>query len=63
MLLAEYGLGFKFDPYVVVACMLVQEGADPHIKNRLGESPLQKCTSDIASVVRQFARKHRLVGL
>lgn len=41
--------------------MLVQEGADPHIKNKLGESPLQKCPSDLASVVKTFAQKHGFV--
>jgi E3 ubiquitin-protein ligase mind-bomb len=58
LLLAQYGSGFKFDPYIVVACMLVQEGADPHIKNRIGQSPLQKCPSDLASVVRMFTQGH-----
>ena len=41
--------------------MLVQEGADPHIKNRIGQSPLQKCPSDLASVVRMFTQGHGLV--
>ena len=43
--------------------MLVQEGADPHIKNTLGESPLQKCPSDLASVVKTFAQKQGFVAV
>ena len=41
--------------------MLVQEGADPHIKNKNGESPLQKCPPDLATVVKTFAQKHGFV--
>ena len=63
LLLAQYGSGFKFDPYIVVACMLVQEGADPHIKNLIGQSPLQKCPPDLASVVRMFAQGQGLVDV
>ena len=55
------GSGFKFDPYIVVACMLVQEGADPLIKNTRGESPLQKCPADVGSVIKMFSQKHRFV--
>ena len=50
--------GFEFEAYVVVACMLVQEGADLHLKNKMGQSPLQRCTSDLAAVVKAFAQKH-----
>ena len=63
LLLAQYGSGFKFDPYIVVACMLVQEGADPHIKNLIGQNPLQKCPPDLASVVRMFAQERGSVSV
>ena len=35
----------------VVACFLVQEGADASICNGEGNTPLQKCTPDIADYV------------
>jgi hypothetical protein len=60
VLLKEYGLGLTLDPYVIAACMLVQEGADPLVKNIRGESPLQKCAPDIGSVIRLFAQKQGL---
>ena len=56
-LVAGYEHGRGFEPYFLVACMLVQEGADPLVKNRLGEPPLQKCRSDVAPVIRLFAQK------
>ena len=55
--MAGYGDRQRFDPYVIVACMLVQEGADPHIKTRLGDSPLQKCGSDVQSIIKLFAKE------
>lgn len=41
----------------MVMCMLVQEGANPTLKNRNGQSPFSACTSDITTVVRTFAEK------
>ena len=61
-LLASYS-GFQFEPYIVVMCMLVQEGADPTLKNRNGQSPLVACTPDVAMVVRTMAQIHGSVGI
>ena len=58
--MADYG-GFQFDPYLMVVFMLVQEGADPHIKNRIGHGPLQICPSDVATLIRTFTQYRGLV--
>ena len=47
-------------PGVVVACFLVQEGADIHLTNKNGLTPLQMCSksSEIVAKVLEFAEKH-----
>ena len=37
--------------YIVVACFLVQEGANFHIKNKDGRSPYQSLSSEEASLI------------
>lgn len=50
--------GFRIEPYVVVACFLVQEGGDMHMKNMLGQSPFQICSSDVGALITTFVQKH-----
>ena len=56
--LSEDHKGFMIDPYVVVACFLVQEGGDLHIKNNNGISPLQLCPSDVSTLISTFVQKY-----
>ena len=42
--------------------MLVQEGADPHIKNRVGHGPLDICPSDVATLIKTFTQHRGLVA-
>lgn len=46
------------DARVVVACFLIQEGADVHAKNKKGVSPLEACPSAISEVVADFAKEN-----
>ena len=47
-------------PGVVVACFLVQEGADIHLTNKNSLTPLQMCSRspEIVAKVLEFAEKH-----
>lgn len=47
-------------PGVVVACFLVQEGADIHLTNENSLTPLQMCSKspEIVAKVLEFAEKH-----
>lgn len=56
--LSEDHTGFIIDPYVIVACFLVREGGDLHIKNNNGISPYQLCPSDIGVLISTFVQKH-----
>ena len=48
-------------PYVTVACFLVREGANMHIQNLVGVSPLQVCPSDMAALITRFDNEFGLV--
>ena len=60
--LSEDHTGFIIDPYVIVACFLVREGGDLHIKNNNGISPYQLCPSDIGVLISTFVQKHGWVS-
>lgn len=53
---AEYP-GRQLEPYVVVVCFLIQEGADLDIKDNQGQSPLQRCPLDTMLFITEFARQ------
>ena len=42
----------------VMACFLVQEGADLYIPNKKGNTPLLICSPDIATLVTRFIDQH-----
>ena len=42
--------------YVAVACFLVQEGADIHIKNKEGLSPYQMMSPEVASLITAYVK-------
>ena len=43
----------------VVACFLIQEGASLHVRNILGQTPLESCTDPVlATVLSDFAEKN-----
>ena len=46
-----------FAPYTVVACMLLLEGADLYLKNKIGLSPVSVSTPDISHVLRTVVQK------
>ena len=60
--LSEDHSGFIIDSYVIVACFLVREGGDLHIKNNNGISPYQLCPSDIGTLISTFVEKHGWVS-
>ena len=43
-----------------VACLLVREGADPYCKGGIGESPLERCSGELASCVLTYYTEQRL---
>ena len=47
-------------PCIIVACFFVQEGADIHLTNKNGLTPLQVCSEspEIIAKVLEFAEKH-----
>jgi len=48
-------------PGIIVACFFVQEGADIHLTNKKGLTPLQVCSEsppEIVARVLEFAEKH-----
>lgn len=48
-------------PGIIVACFFVQEGADIHLTNKKGLTPLQICSEsppEIVAKVLEFAEKH-----
>ena len=51
----------NFGSYLIVACMLVREGAELHIKDINGESPFQLCSAEEAAVIKTHAQKYRYV--
>lgn len=50
--------GMNIEPYITAVCFLVQEGADLHIKNRLGDSPLHLCHPDVRPIFTSFVAKY-----
>ena len=43
----------------VVACFLIQEGANLHLRNIRGQTPLESCTNPVlATVLSDFAGKN-----
>ena len=43
----------------IVACFLIQEGASLHLRNILGQTPLESCTDPVlATVLSDFAEKN-----
>ena len=49
-LIAAYG-GDRIEPYIASACLLMQNGADIHIKDKLGMSPLKVAPPDVVNIL------------
>ena len=45
--------------HMILACFLVQEGADIHIKNKRGHSPMYLCPPDMQTLMLNFVNKSR----
>ena len=43
---------------VVVACLLVREGADVSFMSGRGETPMDSCSPETAVIVSEFAKKY-----
>lgn len=37
--------------YMAVSCVLAEHGADPHLKDSDGDSPLQLCSAELKSAI------------
>ncbi len=48
--------GFAYEPYVVMACFLVQEGGDLYLRNFQGISPIQLAPPNVGNVITSFSR-------
>ena len=48
--------GRAVEGYVAVACFLVQEGADIHIKDKRGLSPYQMMSPEVASLITAYVK-------
>jgi len=49
--------GDAIDNYFVMACFLVQEGADLKIRNKAAHTPFQLCPAELASLMINFVNK------
>ena len=45
------------DNHFVMACFLVQEGADVNIRNRVAHTPIQLCSSEMSMLMMNFVNK------
>ena len=45
--------------YMAVACILVQEGSDVHIKNKRGHNAVQLCPDEIKTALINFINKSK----
>ena len=48
--------GQRLEPYVIVVCFLIQEGADLDISDKHGQSPLLRCPPDTLSLIMEFSK-------
>ena len=51
--------GDTVDNHFVMACFLVQEGADVNIRNRAAHTPIQLCSSEMSTLMINFVNKNR----
>ena len=51
--------GDTIDNHFVMACFLVQEGADVNIRNRAAHTPIQLCSSEMSTLMINFVNKSR----
>ena len=50
--------GDELSGQVVVACLLVREGADVSVISGSGDTPLDTCSPEIAVIVSEFSKKY-----
>ena len=49
--------GRVVEGYIAVACFLVREGADWHVKNKDGVSPHQALSPAVAALISEYLKK------
>ena len=53
---ADHGVGVV-SADMIVALFLVTNGADIHLKNHKGQSPLSACTTDLTTFFKQYSER------